>query len=201
MKLFLQASSGQPTIALWDGGLVFEQEFAPFARPDYAKSLKAALAQAGLEMTALDGIIIDIGPGRLGATRSAVAFANGLGFALGIPLIGLNSFVLLGSYVEALHHTPCLVLRKAARNQYHWALVKSAKIFEAGFADQDEIRLAYRGPLCVAGDAAKSLALPDHPDATWHDLAFAPARVLQYLDIEARQTRHSVVPLIDSAGL
>ncbi len=201
MKLFLQSSSGQPGLALWDGAVVFEQEFPPFARPDYAKSLSEALDQAGLEMAALDGIIIDIGPGRLGATRSAVAFANGLGFALGIPLIGLNSFVLLGSYVEFLHNAPCLVLRKAARNQYHWALVQAARILESGFADQGEIRLAYRGPLSIAGDAATALALPDHPDATWHEITFAPARVLEILGIDQQPAHSGVVPLIDSAGL
>ena len=127
MKLFLQTSSGQPALALWDGSVLFEKQFGQMQRLDYGQVLSAALAETGRMMDKLDGIVVDIGPGRLGSTRTAVAFANGLGFARGIPVTPVSSFLTLGVYSEKTHGRPCLVLRKAARRQYHWAVAASRK--------------------------------------------------------------------------
>jgi len=133
MKLFLQTSSGQPSLILWDNRVLFEAQYDQMQRLDYGDELAKALAKTDRQMSELDGIIVDTGPGRLGSTRTAVAFANGLGFALDIALTPLSSFVSLGVYAESIHARPCLVLRKAARRQYHWALVSEVKSSRPGF--------------------------------------------------------------------
>ncbi len=200
MKLFLQTSSGQPSLALWDDGVIFEVSYAHMQRLDYGTELRAALTAAGRGMADIDGIIVDTGPGRLGSTRTAVAFANGLGYARGVAVLPLNSFIMLGAYAEATHGKPCLVLRSAARKQYHWGLVQGGKIVEAGFAPDAVISLAYKGPFVVAGDATPEQAtLPE--GATWLSLNAVPAAALIVLAPHAQPARGPVVPLTDTQSL
>jgi len=202
MKLFLQSSSGQPALALWDGGVVFERIYAPMERVDYRAELEVALETSGQHMAGLEGIIVDVGPGRLGATRSAVAFANGLGFALGIPLLPLSAFQILGICAEVSFSRPCLVLRKAARRQYHWALVQGGKITEQGFGIDATVEPRYHGPVVVVGDgSAETVSLPTLPDALWPGLTLMPASALGGLAAELTPVSGPVVPLVDSKGV
>ena len=53
-------------------------------------------------------IAVNIGPGRLTSVRSGVAFANALAYSLGVPLIGADSFFLLGR--SAARQTPLPVV-------------------------------------------------------------------------------------------
>ena len=203
MKLFLQTSSGRPVLVLWQGEVVIEQRFDQVQRLDYGVELGKALASAGRSMAELDGIIVDIGPGRLGATRSAVAFANGLGFALGLPVLPLNSFVILGVYGEATYRRPCLVLRKAARQQFHWALVRGGQITEAGFSDTGEVRpKTYTGAVVVAGDAAPEMvSLPSLANAEWSGLNEVPGQALALFTPCLHPAKGMVVPLVDTSNL
>ena len=203
MKLFLQTSSGQPSIVLWDNEVLFEAQFPQMARLDYGAELLGALNSIDASMAMLDGIIVDIGPGRLGSTRTAVAFANGLGFALNIPLIPLSSISILGIHAEKTHQRPCLVLRKAARRQFHWALVRNGLITETGFAEQAEIiPTSYVGPIVMAGDGdAESVALPSLPDVRWSGITLAPGAALAGLTRFLHPAIGPVLPLIDTRGL
>ncbi|MCF6271656.1 MAG: hypothetical protein L3J37_00485 [Rhodobacteraceae bacterium] len=198
MKLFLQTSSGKPSIVLWDGSLLFERNFAQVQRLDYGQELAAALTEIGANMEDITQIIVDIGPGRLGATRSAVAFANGLGFARKVPVVGLGAFVILGVYCEKAHARPCLVLRKAARRQFHWGLVRGGKLVETGFAPEGEIiPRSFQGPVVVAGDATpEAVSLPSLPDTLWSKIEVSPGTVLGLLE-EAVATG-PVVPLVET---
>jgi len=54
-------------------------------------TLESALAKAGLSRTDLDCIGVGIGPGSLTGVRVGIAFAKGLVFAVGKPLIGVCS--------------------------------------------------------------------------------------------------------------
>jgi len=108
MKLFLQTSSGQPSLVLWENRVVFEVNYGQMRRLDYGTELGKALESAGRALADISEIIVDIGPGRLGSTRTAVAFANGLGYARGLPIVPINSLIMLGAYAEATHSKPCL---------------------------------------------------------------------------------------------
>jgi len=199
MKLFLQTSSGQPSLVLWENRVVFEVNYGQMRRLDYGTELGKALKTAGRTLADISEIIVDIGPGRLGSTRTAVAFANGLGYARDLPIVPLNSFIMLGAYAEATHGKPCLILRSAARKQYHWGLVEGGKITEAGFAPDGVITPNYKGPLTVAGDAT-----PEHasvPDAEWLILNAVPGKALEILQPLLTPASGPVVPLTDTVGL
>lgn len=199
MKLFLHSSSGQPALVLWQKGVVFEVAYDKMQRLDYGAELGKALAEAGREMAELSEIIVDIGPGRLGSTRTAVAFANGLSYARGVPVVGLNAFTMLGVYAEATHGAPCLVLRSAARAQYHWGLVQDGIITEAGFSTDGTVSPAYRGPLVIAGDGAPERV--SLPEGTWLSLNSVPGEALGLLMPHLPRPHGPVVPLIDTKAL
>jgi len=48
-------------------------------------------AEAGVAMAALERIAVTIGPGTFTGLRVGIAFARGLGLALGIPVIGIST--------------------------------------------------------------------------------------------------------------
>jgi len=199
MKLFLQTSSGKPSLALWENRVVFEVAYGQMQRLDYGAELRAALESADRALADISEIIVDIGPGRLGSTRTSVAFANGLSYALGVPIVPLNAFILLGVYAEATFGKPCLILRSAARKQYHWGLVQNGKVAEAGFTPDAVIKPAYAGPLCVAGDAS-----PEHvqlQNAEWLELNSVPTSALSQLAPQLVAATGPVVPLTDISGL
>jgi len=52
--------------------------------------VQAALEEAGLGFSALDGIAVTAGPGLVGALLVGVSYAKGLSFALGLPIVGVN---------------------------------------------------------------------------------------------------------------
>jgi N6-L-threonylcarbamoyladenine synthase len=52
--------------------------------------VEAALAQAGMGLSDLDGIAVTAGPGLIGGVLSGVMLAKGLASATGLPLIGVN---------------------------------------------------------------------------------------------------------------
>ena len=199
MKLFLQTSSGQPSLVLWEDGVIFEVTYDQMRRLDYGVELRAALKATGRGQDELSEIIVDIGPGRLGSTRTAVAFANGLAYARKLPIVPLNSVILLGAYAEATHGKPCLVLRSAARKQYHWGLVKDGRIIEAGFAPDAVISPSYKGPVLVAGDATNERAEVDN--AEWLDLNAVSGEALALLAPHLHPAHGPVVPLTDTSGL
>ena len=199
MKLFLQTSSGQPSLVLWDNRVVFEENYGQMRRLDYGRALGTALKSVGRALPEISEIIVDIGPGRLGSTRTAVAFANGLSYARGVPIVPLNSFIVLGAYAEATHGAPCLVLRSAARRQFHWGLVQDGKITETGFAPDAVITPSYKGPLLVAGDATP--AQVSLPDATWLTLNDVPGAALAALAPHLQKAQGPVVPLTDTESL
>ena len=199
MKLFLQTSSGQPSLVLWEDGVIFEVTYGQMQRLDYGVELRAALEATGRALEDLSEIIVDIGPGRLGSTRTAVAFANGLAYARSLPIVPLNSILMLGAYAEATHGKPCLVLRSAARKQYHWGLVKDGRIVEAGFAPDAVISPAYTGPVVVAGDATPEQATV--ANAEWLALNSVSGAALALLAPHLHPARGLVVPLTDTDGL
>lgn len=55
------------------------------------------LEEAGVEPTALDGLVVGLGPGSFTSTRIGLAVARGLGLALGIPAAGVSTLDALAS--------------------------------------------------------------------------------------------------------
>lgn len=65
-------------------------------------AVKFVCEQAGIELSEVTAIAVDIGPGLFTGLRVGIATANGLAQALGIPMIGVSSLDLLA---HPMRHT------------------------------------------------------------------------------------------------
>jgi len=92
--LGLDTAQGACSAAVWKDGAVRARRFE-LMRTGHAERLMPqvmeVMAEAGLEMTALDRLAATIGPGTFTGTRVALAAARGMALALGIPVIGVTT--------------------------------------------------------------------------------------------------------------
>ena len=134
ITLLIQASNGVPALALGRGGeIVFDssKDETLSGSREYRMLLETGLAACGGALSDLSLIACDIGPGGLGVTRTAAAFANALGFARGIPVLSLPAFELLGAEVSTGKPTmikPVAILRRAARPHVHFGIFRDGKL-------------------------------------------------------------------------
>ncbi|MCA0042920.1 hypothetical protein [Celeribacter litoreus] len=131
LTLMLQASNGVPALALGRGGeIVFDSSKIEtlVGSRDYRMLLETGLSEIGAALHDITRIACDIGPGGLGVTRTAAAFANGLGFALGLPVQAVPAFVLLGA--EVVKNKPVVILRKAARPHVHFGIYEDGRLVD-----------------------------------------------------------------------
>ena len=79
------------------------------------------LAQAGLELAAVDRIAVVIGPGSFTGIRVGVAAARGLALALDVDCVGVTTLeTLAATYLEASsRRSPVLVAMDAKRNELY----------------------------------------------------------------------------------
>lgn len=129
VTLLIQASNGVPSLALGRGDVIVfdsaEVEALSGSR-DYRLMLEAGLGTTGADLSDITRIACDIGPGGLGVTRTAAAFANALGFARRIPVLALPAFELLGA--EVARDKPVAILRRAARPHVHFGVYADGKL-------------------------------------------------------------------------
>ena len=93
VELGIDSASNEAAVALLDGDeLLAERRWA--VETNYSRELlggiDAALGEAGVARGELAAIAVDAGPGGYSGLRSGVATAQGLAFALGIPLAGVS---------------------------------------------------------------------------------------------------------------
>ena len=93
VELGIDSASNEAAVALLDGDeLLAERRWT--VETNYSRELlggiDAALAEADVARGELTAIAVDAGPGGYSGLRSGVATAQGLAFALGIPLAGVS---------------------------------------------------------------------------------------------------------------
>nr|WP_319250001.1 hypothetical protein [uncultured Celeribacter sp.] len=133
LTLLLQASNGAPVLALGrDSEILFDssQNNRFDGSRDYRAMLESGLQAIDAPLSDIRAIGCDIGPGGLGVTRTAAAFANGLAFTLNLPVHALPAFALLGAAVAgpANPARPVVLLRRAARPHVHFGIYSENKL-------------------------------------------------------------------------
>ncbi len=112
--LCIETAAPQTSLVLGRGDAVLfsDQPSGRVESPVYLrKAVEASLEQSGHGTADIDAVAVDVGPGGLMATRSGVTFANVLAYALGKPLIALNSFDLVGREAWQAHGLPVFCVR------------------------------------------------------------------------------------------
>ena len=95
MELAIDTSSNNVGIALSErGGIVasFIWQTRRNHTVELLPNLASLLRQMGVELGAIQGIIVARGPGSFNGLRVGMSTAKGLAFSLSIPLLGVNTF-------------------------------------------------------------------------------------------------------------
>jgi len=93
------------SVAVTGGGRVLAYASEVMARGHQerlAPMAERVMAEAGLSFDRLDRIGVTVGPGSFTGLRVGVAFAKGLGAALGVPTAGVGTLEALGAEAEGL---------------------------------------------------------------------------------------------------
>jgi tRNA threonylcarbamoyladenosine biosynthesis protein TsaB len=124
LTLAIETSSASYGVALFDdtgatrGATTVRRTDPAFV--NIAELVAACLRDAGLDFDAVGRVCVDLGPGNLGSVRAGVAYANGLGFSLGIPVVGVDSLRLLA--LTAAPDATVLCVRTSASGHVYAAL-------------------------------------------------------------------------------
>ena len=110
----------------------------------------AALADAGLAMADLDGVVVGCGPGPFTGLRVGMATAAAYGHALGVPVYGVCTLDAIG--VETRGEV--LVVTDARRREVYWA-----RYSDGARIDGPDVSAAAD---VTVGDAEAVAGSPDH---------------------------------------
>lgn len=111
--LALETSSEWCSAALWlDGRVLAREELAGQRHSELILSMiDTLLREAGVALAACDAIAFGAGPGSFTGLRIACGVAQGLGFAAGLPLVGVSTLLALAQASGAERVLSCLDAR------------------------------------------------------------------------------------------
>jgi tRNA A37 threonylcarbamoyladenosine modification protein TsaB len=92
--LAIETSSVTYGVAVGNGGTIVAERTLRRDDPAFT-GLADLVASVVDDFAAIDAVAVDIGPGNLASVRSGVAYANGLAFSLGRPILVASSLELL----------------------------------------------------------------------------------------------------------
>jgi tRNA threonylcarbamoyladenosine biosynthesis protein TsaB len=162
MKLLaIDTAMAACSAALHESGSVLAKAFAAMERGHaeaIAPMVRDVMAQASLEFAALDRVVVTIGPGTFTGVRIGLAMARGLGLALNIPVIGIDTLSAIAANAPQTGR-PLLVAADARKDEVYAALFDGAgKMIRAPAVISLEacVQLLPQGPVQVMGTAAEA---------------------------------------------
>ncbi|WP_405880286.1 tRNA (adenosine(37)-N6)-threonylcarbamoyltransferase complex dimerization subunit type 1 TsaB [Streptomyces sp. NBC_01136] len=128
LLLALDTATPAVTVALHDGTSVIASSSQVDARRHGELLLPAVdrvLAEAGLKLDAVTGIVVGVGPGPYTGLRVGLMTADTFGLALGVPVYGLCTLDGLAYATDVTDGTgiegPFVVATDARRKEVYWA--------------------------------------------------------------------------------
>ncbi|MEU5771882.1 tRNA (adenosine(37)-N6)-threonylcarbamoyltransferase complex dimerization subunit type 1 TsaB [Streptomyces venezuelae] len=123
LLLALDTATPAVTVALHDGSTVIAESSQVDARRHGELLLPAVdrvLAEAGLTLDAVTGIVVGVGPGPYTGLRVGLMTADTFGLALGVPVHGVCTLDGL-AYASGIESGPFVVATDARRKEVYWA--------------------------------------------------------------------------------
>ncbi|MEW2387436.1 tRNA (adenosine(37)-N6)-threonylcarbamoyltransferase complex dimerization subunit type 1 TsaB [Streptomyces venezuelae] len=123
LLLALDTATPAVTVALHDGSTVIAESSQVDARRHGELLLPAVdrvLAEAGLKLDAVTGIVVGVGPGPYTGLRVGLMTADTFGLALGVPVHGVCTLDGL-AYASGIESGPFVVATDARRKEVYWA--------------------------------------------------------------------------------
>ncbi|MFK4067455.1 tRNA (adenosine(37)-N6)-threonylcarbamoyltransferase complex dimerization subunit type 1 TsaB [Streptomyces sp. NPDC029674] len=123
LLLALDTATPAVTVALHDGSSVIAESSQVDARRHGELLLPAVdrvLAEAGLRLDAVTGIVVGVGPGPYTGLRVGLMTADTFGLALGVPVHGVCTLDGL-AYASGIESGPFVVATDARRKEVYWA--------------------------------------------------------------------------------
>jgi tRNA A37 threonylcarbamoyladenosine modification protein TsaB len=157
-----------------DGKLIEESPafVAERTSSEFPRFILNSSAANGFLISDIDCISVDIGPGRLSATRSGVSFANALSFSLRRPLIPLTYFELIGYETSLKTSRPIVCVVEASNGMGYVGYFENGQlspIIHNKLLDELRNISSRIGEYCLAGQFSShlsdKLALP--PDRVY----------------------------------
>jgi len=96
--LALESATDQAAVAVADESGVLASAVVARGRrhgESIAPAVQFVCARAGVSLSAVDAVAVDVGPGLFTGLRVGVATAKGIAFALGVPVVALTSLEVL----------------------------------------------------------------------------------------------------------
>jgi tRNA threonylcarbamoyladenosine biosynthesis protein TsaB len=150
--LALETSTEYCSVALWcDGDTHVRESHAGQRHSELLLDMvDDLLGSQGLQVQLLDGIAFGQGPGSFTGLRIACGMAQGLAFAAGLPVVGVDTLLAMASATRQQRVVCCMDARM--REIYHAAYEKSATGWET---------------VCAPG-VCPPAAAPLLPAGQWH---------------------------------
>jgi tRNA threonylcarbamoyladenosine biosynthesis protein TsaB len=159
LVLALEASSRTYAVAVGDREEPRAQAAVRRDDPSFrglSELVSRTLDRAGETFGDIGTIGVDIGPGGLLSIRAAVAYANGLAFALGARIFPISSLELMAMAAQQAHRGPILCLKGGLGGNTYAALSADGELVDMRHGPPDSVVPAVAGDLarvCVAGTA------------------------------------------------
>jgi tRNA A37 threonylcarbamoyladenosine modification protein TsaB len=157
-----------------DESALFKAETTSF---EFQNFILGSAAVNDFAISEIDFVCVDIGPGRLSATRSGVSFANALAFSIERPIVPLTYFDLIGYETACTTGLPVACVVQASNGMGY-----------VGLFDKNELQFMTYGTLLdQLADATKGLG----------DYAVAgqfSADLVSALDLPAQRVNASGMP-------
>ena len=198
--LYIDTAGETATIAISEHQqlLAIEQNLAPNAHASFVQlAIQKIVNELNITMSAIDAIVVTMGPGSYTGLRVGLSSAKGIAYALSKPLIGISTLELLATHAatheQVQKHSDSIQIFSmidAKRMEVFGAIYKSNKtlILDSQSIILDEhyiLDLLKKGPsLCVGNGATKAKEIIEHPNLYFMESSYGIYELIKLASIK-----------------